>query len=156
MILQLMMGCIKLAPKILTDKGDLILYIESLWHKLHRKNFNCIGNSMSTQGIKWLLIPLVHFLAHLSRRLIGELIVYLYSGVRRPSVGMHYFKHLLRRHLVTPPTISSEKCINIMVGFQMQKNEFYAIIDVLLTFKVLSHNYCRKCPRSSGTEFCRI
>ena len=28
----------------------------------------------------------VHFLAHLSRRLIGELIVYPWSGVRRPSV----------------------------------------------------------------------
>ena len=27
-----------------------------------------------------------HFLAHLSRRLIGELIVYQWSGVRRPSV----------------------------------------------------------------------
>ena len=39
----------------------------------------------------WVLInsnehPQHRFLAHLSRRLIGELIVYPWSGVRRPSV----------------------------------------------------------------------
>ena len=39
----------------------------------------------------------MHFLAHLSRRLTGELIVYPCSGVRRPSssVVVHNFKDLL-------------------------------------------------------------
>ena len=43
------------------------------------------------------------FLAHLSRRLIGELIVYPWSGVRRPSVRRRLstmLKHLLRNRLV--------------------------------------------------------
>ena len=41
------------------------------------------------------------FLAHLSRRLIGELIVYPWSGVRcRPSSSyVHIFKHLLLQNL---------------------------------------------------------
>ena len=34
-------------------------------------------------------------LAHLSQRLIGELIGYSWSGVRRPSVVVNNFKHLL-------------------------------------------------------------
>ena len=38
------------------------------------------------------------FLAHLSRRLIGELIVYPCSGVRPSSVGVHNFKHLLLQY----------------------------------------------------------
>ena len=33
------------------------------------------------------------FLAHLSRRLVGELIVYPWSGVRPSSVVVHNFKH---------------------------------------------------------------
>ena len=33
-------------------------------------------------------LDILDFLAHLSRRLIGELIVYPWSGVRRPSVGV--------------------------------------------------------------------
>ena len=39
---------------------------------------------------------LFQFLAHLSRRLIGELIVYPWSGIRRPSSTM--LKHLLLRN----------------------------------------------------------
>ena len=40
------------------------------------------------------------FLAHLSRRLIGELIVYPWSGVRRPSVRRLFtmLKYLLLRN----------------------------------------------------------
>ena len=41
------------------------------------------------------------FLAHLSQRLIGELIVYSWSGVRRMSSSsyvVHNFKHLLLRN----------------------------------------------------------
>ena len=41
-----------------------------------------------------------HLLAHLSRRLIGELIVYPWSGVCRPSVRpFTMLKHLLRNRL---------------------------------------------------------
>ena len=45
----------------------------------------------------------VRFLAHLSRRLIGELIVYQWSGVRRrrPSASVHIFKHLLLQNRMT-------------------------------------------------------
>ena len=44
---------------------------------------------------------LLIYLAHLSRRLIGELIVYQWSGVRRPSVrrpSSTMLKHLLLRN----------------------------------------------------------
>ena len=45
----------------------------------------------------WHLIKLEMFLAHLSQRLIGELIVYSCSGVRPSAsyVVVHNFKHLL-------------------------------------------------------------
>ena len=55
--------------------------------------FSQIGNRVTAldRQIK------IWFLAHLSRRLIGELIVYQWSGVRRrrPSASVHIFKHLL-------------------------------------------------------------
>ena len=51
-------------------------------------------------AIKISTYPLI-FLAHLSRRLIGELIVYPWSGVRRPSVRRPFtmLKHLLTNRL---------------------------------------------------------
>ena len=50
-----------------------------------------------------MLLQLQLFLAHLSRRLLGELIVYPWSGVRRPSVrrpsaSVHKLKDLLLRN----------------------------------------------------------
>ena len=50
-----------------------------------------ILNLQVGQARQWgLLVPLntLMLLAHLSRRLIGELIVYPWSSVRRPSVGV--------------------------------------------------------------------
>ena len=41
----------------------------------------------------------IGFLAHLSRRLIGELIVYQWSGVRRRRPSSTMLKHLLTNRL---------------------------------------------------------
>ena len=50
----------------------------------------CIKES-ATYGLS---VPLfVHFLAHLSQRLVGELIVYPWSGVRPSASIVHNFKH---------------------------------------------------------------
>ena len=69
------------------------------------------------------------FLAHLSRRLIGELIVYPWSGVRRPSsVGVRrlstMLKHLLLRNrsadqakfYVEPPWVGGMKFCSRHLG----------------------------------------
>ena len=50
--------------------------------------------TITVRGVsnKHCLLPFFSFLAHLSRRLIGELIVY--KGIRRPSVNI-FKRHLL-------------------------------------------------------------
>ena len=49
------------------------------------------------------------FLAHLSRRLIGDLIVYPWSGVRRRTSSSTMLKHLfLRKHLTDQSQILCE------------------------------------------------
>ena len=62
----------------------------------------CLAHPPSFECFSLLLKELIFIvLAHLSRRLIGELIVYQWSGVRRPSVrpsSSTMLKHLLLRN----------------------------------------------------------
>ena len=82
------------------------LYIAYAWHKMHYRDihvaslwrtiFTCKVPTVFLPGLS--LVPV--FLAHLSQRLICELIVYPWSGVRvvRPSSST-MLKHLLRNCL---------------------------------------------------------
>ena len=73
---------------------------------LIRPFWMCLGRSlMDIFKNKKYLFDSLYYLAHLSRRLIGELIVYPWSGVRRPSVRrpsvvrpFTMLKHLLLRN----------------------------------------------------------
>ena len=64
--------------------GGVMLYIKDSIHYKRRHDLEPFGLECI-----WIEMVLRHkhvLLAHLSRRLIGELIVYQWSGVRRPSV----------------------------------------------------------------------
>ena len=75
------------------------------------------GSANGTNGIpvSFKVLPMEPLLAHLSRRLIGELIVYPWSSVCRPSSTM--LKHLLLRNrlayqsqiYVEPPWVRGTK-----------------------------------------------
>ena len=63
---------------------------------LPKSKHNCLHNSMISCEMYQNEIYI--FLAHLSRRLIGKLIVYPWSGVRRRRASSTMLKHLLLRN----------------------------------------------------------
>ena len=78
-------------PAIYTGEGIYIFDKNSPYHY-------CSSYKFLPHGCLPLIMQIVHylppFLAHLSRRLVGELIVYPWSGVRPSSVVVvHNFKH---------------------------------------------------------------